>query len=214
MTNLKIKRFEETIILSLLGTWFIWFTGEPTPSGNDCIIIFCMMFLMVCLARWLSGFGFSKKQEHDTKIRVSMSYSVKVFLLSVILIILFTNDILMQEYARASEEVNKIVGLARIIYLLCIPALEAGMCIHIFGMSVLYFMPQQKSPIQIVAMDREKIVAAILLIALATFFLLINQWFEVAYPNSLIKMLILALIIAVTTRPQTIPQSTKNKKAI
>ncbi|MDC0864345.1 hypothetical protein OAP56_00115 [Rickettsiaceae bacterium] len=214
MTNLKIKRFEETIILSLLGTWFIWFTGEPTPSGNECIIIFCMMLLMVCFARWLSGFGLSKKQDQDTKIRVRMSYSMKASLLSVILTILFTNDILMQEYVRASGEVNKMVGFAQVFYLLFISALKAGMSIHIFGMLVLYFIPQQKSPIQIVAMDREKTVAAVSLIAVATFCLIINHWFEVIYPNSLIEMLILSLIIAVTTRPKAIPQSMKDKKVV
>lgn len=73
MTNLKIKKFEEAIILSLLGTWFIWFTGEPTPSGNDCIIIFCIMLLMFCFARWCSGFGLSKKQEQYVTAKVEQN---------------------------------------------------------------------------------------------------------------------------------------------
>lgn len=63
MNTLKVKRFEEATILSLLGTWFIWFTGEPIPSGNECIIIFCMMFLMACFVMWFSGFRASKKQD-------------------------------------------------------------------------------------------------------------------------------------------------------
>jgi uncharacterized membrane protein YidH (DUF202 family) len=214
MINLKIKKFEEAIILSLLSTWFIWFTGEPMPSGNECIIIFCMMLIMVCFASWLSGFRASKKQDHNTKIRVRASYSMKAFLLSVILIILFTGDILMQEYAKASEEVNKIVGFAQIFSLVFIPALKAGMSMHIFGMLVLYYIPQKKFSMQIIATDREKTVAAILLIAVTAFWLVINQWFEVIYPNSLIKMLLLSLIIAVTTRPQTIPQSMKDKKVV
>lgn len=73
MTNLKIKKFEEAIIFSLLGTWFIWFTGEPTPSGYECIIIFCMMLLMACFAIWCSGFGASKKQEQCVTAKVAQN---------------------------------------------------------------------------------------------------------------------------------------------
>ena len=73
MTNLKIKKFEEAIMLSLLGTWFIWFTGEPMPSGHECIIIFCMMLIMVCFASWLSGFKASKKQEQYVTVKVEQN---------------------------------------------------------------------------------------------------------------------------------------------
>jgi len=143
-----------------------------------------------------------------------MSYSMKAFLLSVILIILFTNDILMQEYTKALEEVDGMVSFAQIFCLVFVPALKAGVSIHIFGMLVLYYIPQKKFSMQIIATDREKTLVATLLIVVTAFWLVINQWFEVVYPNSLIKMLILSLIIAVTTRPQTIPQSMKDKKVV
>lgn len=39
MHNIKIKRFDEIIVSALIGTWFIWFVGQPTPAGHGCIAL-------------------------------------------------------------------------------------------------------------------------------------------------------------------------------
>lgn len=61
MTNLKIKNIEVVILLSLLGTWFVWFTGEHTPKGNELIIVFVIMVLMNCCIMLVSSWKASKK---------------------------------------------------------------------------------------------------------------------------------------------------------
>ena len=214
MTNMKVKRFEEAIILSLLGTWFIWFTGEPTLSGHECIIIFCMMLLMACFASWLSSFRASKKQDHDTTTRVRMSYSMKLFLLGIVLIAGVEGRGLLQEYTDGAIEIAGMIDYFCAFSVIFMVALKGCMSMHMFGLLISFRLPREKDSFQIEGKTAEQILVALMLIVVAIIWLVVSQKFLIPYPVTLIRALLLSLIISIITKLQTILQPLKNKTMI